>query len=46
MTVRRAAAGGLVVRGSGNERLAQFAFLKFPDSPVEPIQGLGADLGQ
>jgi hypothetical protein len=24
---------------SGNEHLAQFAFLKFPDSPVEPIQG-------
>jgi hypothetical protein len=23
----------------GNEHLAQFAFLKFPDSPVEPIQG-------
>jgi hypothetical protein len=32
----RAVASAVV---SGNEHLAQFAFLKFPDSPVEPIQG-------
>jgi hypothetical protein len=40
VTVRRnsgrAVASNIV---SGNERLAQFAFLKFPDSPVEPLQG-------
>jgi len=40
VTVRRnsgrAVASNVV---SGNERLAQFAFLKFPDSPVEPVQG-------
>ena len=33
---RRAVASAVV---SGNERLAKFAFLHFPDSPVEPVQG-------
>jgi hypothetical protein len=40
VTVRRG--GGRAVASavvSGNERLEQFAFLKFPDSPVEPLQG-------
>src|SRR6185295_18178615 len=36
VTRGRAVASAVV---SGNERLAQFAFLKFPDSPVDPIQG-------
>ncbi len=40
VTVRRG--GGRAVASSvvsGNEHLAKFAFLQFPDSPVEPIQG-------
>jgi hypothetical protein len=40
VTVRRG--GGRAVASavvSGNEHLAQFAFLKFPDSPVDPVQG-------
>jgi hypothetical protein len=40
VTVRRGAGRSVASAVvSGNERLAKFAFLQFPDSPVEPIQG-------
>jgi hypothetical protein len=36
VTRGRAVASAVV---SGNERLAKFAFLQFPDSPVQPVEG-------
>jgi hypothetical protein len=39
VTVRRGGRSVSSAAVSGNEHLAQFAFLKFPDSPVEPVQG-------
>src|SRR5207245_1347739 len=37
--VRVARGGRSVASAAAPERTAQFAFLKFPDSPVEPIEG-------
>lgn len=39
--------GGPVVSSAavGSERMAEFAFLKLPDSPVEPVQGWAAISG-